>query len=596
MALGKKKWIGLGTMLAVGLLVRLAWILFTNFTAEDAFITFRFAQQIGNGNGFAYNPGDPIYGTTTPLFTLLLAIWSALYSPGNLNLGARLFDVLASLTSLLFLSAILSRLELPRWGRWSAIVFFIVSSKVLLMDTRGMEMPLVIALMLAAWYAAEVDQPIVSGVLCGLLLWTRLDLLCWPIALAAAEFPRRRRNAAGLLTACAAVYLPWILFSLVYFGSAIPHTIIAKWYAFGMHGLPPFRQAQEILAYLSPLDLSPFDVHGTAWVPSLAAGLLTVALAAVAARRYGAEKTVVAAVLFAVLEFLRLVLSRATFDFHYFYPLLWIVLILAVLGSVALVEWIQRKRWSFPAQSKYYFAALLLAAILLPGIQNAIFVRSVQTYRNRESLQAIGEWLQANTPSDATVLVEPLGYIGFYSGRWMLDEVGLVTPAVVNLKKEDFPLDSYFSYIQPDYYVLHCDDALRLAPALMQPDTLHSSAYARVKTFNPLNFNPVTDDPSGLPRGACYQIWQREKFSVPSAAGSGKIVPPGRNDRVMDNRRPPMTGAAIYPGGFSPAHRGGHRWKFVPIQCGVEQPKRLPREEPLHGTAFLIPSYKERFV
>jgi hypothetical protein len=141
----------------------------------------------------------------------------------------------------------------------------------------------------------------------------------------------------------------------------------------------------------------------------------------------------------------------------------------------------------------------------------------VQTYRYRESLQAIGQWLQANTPSDSTVLVEPLGYIGFYSERWMLDEVGLITPAVVMLKKADFPLDSYFSSLRPDYYVLHCDDAQRIASALTQPDIPPSNAYFLVKTFNPLHFNPAVDDSSGLPRAACYQIWRREDYSLGSA-------------------------------------------------------------------------------
>jgi hypothetical protein len=509
-----------GIVLAVALLIRLAWILFTNFTAEDAFITFRFAQQIGRGNGFVYNPGIPIYGTTTPLFTLLLAVWSFCFSPAGLILGARLLDVLASLASLLLLGALLARWRLPRWGQGLAVVFFMVSSKVLLMDLRGMEMPLVIALMLAAWYAASADRPIVAGALCGLLLWTRIDLLLWPLALAAAEFRPRRRNAAGLLAACFGVYLPWILFSLAYFGSAIPYTIIAKWYAFGIHALPPLQLAQRILVYLSPLDLSPFELVGTRWTLSLAAGALTIGLAAVGARRFGGEKTVAAAGIFAVLEFLRLVLSRAAFDFHYFYPLLWVTLILAVLGCVALVEWTRRKEWRFPAPVKYFPAVLLLAAVFVPGILNAVYLRSVQTYRNRDSLQAVGEWLQANTPVHSTVLAEPLGYIGFYSDRWMLDEVGLVTPAVVELKKEDFPLDGYFAYLQPDYYVLHCDDALRLTPALTHPDTPGSMDYILVKTFNPLNFNPATDDISGLPRGACYQIWQRGSPSSGSAGAA----------------------------------------------------------------------------
>lgn len=44
----------------------------------------------------------------------------------------------------------------------------------------------------------------------------------------------------------------------------------------------------------------------------------------------------------------------------------------------------------------------------------------------------IGEWLrQVARPSDR-VLLEPLGYIGYYSGLHMLDTVGLVNPAAID--------------------------------------------------------------------------------------------------------------------------------------------------------------------
>ena len=46
----------------------------------------------------------------------------------------------------------------------------------------------------------------------------------------------------------------------------------------------------------------------------------------------------------------------------------------------------------------------------------------------------MGLWLQKNTPAGATVFLEPLGYVGFYSQRYMIVDVGLVSPKVVALK------------------------------------------------------------------------------------------------------------------------------------------------------------------
>ena len=42
-------------------------------TIDDAYITYRYARNILAGLGFGYNPGEQVLGTTTPLYTLLLA-------------------------------------------------------------------------------------------------------------------------------------------------------------------------------------------------------------------------------------------------------------------------------------------------------------------------------------------------------------------------------------------------------------------------------------------------------------------------------------------------------------------------------------------
>ena len=57
-------WIG---MLAIGLR-----LLPGPRIIDDAYITFRYAQNLLAGNGLVYNPGEAVLGTTTPAFALLL--------------------------------------------------------------------------------------------------------------------------------------------------------------------------------------------------------------------------------------------------------------------------------------------------------------------------------------------------------------------------------------------------------------------------------------------------------------------------------------------------------------------------------------------
>ncbi len=64
-----------GFLIAVyAILVRVYVLLTTHSTHEDFLITLRYAENIASGRGFVYNAGEHVLGTTTPLYTLLLAI------------------------------------------------------------------------------------------------------------------------------------------------------------------------------------------------------------------------------------------------------------------------------------------------------------------------------------------------------------------------------------------------------------------------------------------------------------------------------------------------------------------------------------------
>lgn len=89
-------------LIVVSLLLNIGWMLYTNYTEEDAFITFRVAQQVASGNGFVYNLGEPIYGSTTPLLTLLLAVWIRFIST-DVVFAARLINISAIAGMLFFI-------------------------------------------------------------------------------------------------------------------------------------------------------------------------------------------------------------------------------------------------------------------------------------------------------------------------------------------------------------------------------------------------------------------------------------------------------------------------------------------------------------
>ena len=85
------RWPGLGDLLdprapylipmLLLVVTRIALSLFVPYAAEDAYITFRFARNLANGFGLVFNPGQPVFGFSSPLWTLWMALGFKLGTP-----------------------------------------------------------------------------------------------------------------------------------------------------------------------------------------------------------------------------------------------------------------------------------------------------------------------------------------------------------------------------------------------------------------------------------------------------------------------------------------------------------------------------------
>lgn len=489
-------------LLLAALAARLAWLAYTRHTSEDAFITFRFARQLSQGLGFTYNTGEPIYGTTTPLLTLVLAAWNRIPRV-DIESGAHALGLLASMGSLVLLDAVLRDERFAAPGRLVVLGVLAFSSKVLVLDMQGMEMPLVICLMMASWLAFRRGRPVLAGILSGALIWTRIDLALWPAVLVVMEYRRDRRGAAAMGLAALLTYLPWVIFATAYFGSPLPFTITAKQVAHSLSAISITSELDTVLGYLSPLDY-PLDQK----IVFLLAGAATSALALWQASRSRRSPALLALSVFAGAEAVALVVTRATFQARYLYPLLWSVLTMAGLGVASL--WPTGSRQTHGVA--WAVCVLGAAGLIVQAAYVAQRTRAVQTYRYDGSLRAMGAFLADRGPESASVLLEPLGYVGFYSGMHMIDEVGLVSPRVVELKRRGTPVEEYFDVFRPTYVIQHCYDAARFEALQASSGIRFADEYFRLATFDPLageGHNDARGRYPGLDRSACYVVWQQ---------------------------------------------------------------------------------------
>jgi len=454
------------------LALRVAWILYTGHTFEDAFITFRFAENVAAGNGFVHNVGERVYGTTTPLFTLLLALWGTVF-PGTIVLGAWGYNLTASALSVVFLWLAFKSVDISREQRVITTLALAISSFLIQRETDGMEMSLVLCFMSLSFYALVTGKKILTGIALGLLLWTRIDGVFWAGFIILAEWLMARKFPFKTTLTIALTYLPWMLFAAVYFESPIPHTIIAK--AFN-YGKLPFAEALQVAISLIGWPIFVLGFVGTIAYPGRYWGRLFLA--------------------FFLFDILRIVVLNLTFEARYFVPLYWAGTILLSFGLYAI--WNYLPKWIGVSVLLIYFMASILYA--LPAAYER---QQYQQYVYSTSLKGMGLWLNQNTPEDSTVLLEPLGYVGYYANRHMLDEVALVTPQMIPVRRVNRNIYYAISFFGPDYVVSHCE--------YPKEETFgFFDQYKIAFETNPLNYDPFHPSGERQVRNSCYLIWERK--------------------------------------------------------------------------------------
>lgn len=253
-------------------------------TIDDSYITYRYARNILAGDGFVYNPGERVLGTTTPLYTLTMVVLGGLTggTQANFPVIAMLFNALSDALTALLLWKLGMHLGYKLAGTAAALVWAVTPFSVTF-AIGGLETSLYILLLTGTVYAYVRGYHKLTALLAALSLLTRPDalLLLIPLGLARLLTHITHRTphsihrtllsrVRDLIPELLVFVIPtsaWFTFAALYFGSPIPHSILAKSLAYQ---LPQNAALVRLLQHYA----TPFLGHLTFGVSWIGVGLV----------------------------------------------------------------------------------------------------------------------------------------------------------------------------------------------------------------------------------------------------------------------------------------------------------------------------------
>ncbi|MFZ2640342.1 MAG: hypothetical protein WA117_05080 [Verrucomicrobiia bacterium] len=474
-----------------------AFALFTQHAWDDYWITYRASKNLATGNGLVFTAGQRVHSFTSPLGTLLPAALGFLTGNRSDVLVLWLFRIVSSMAlggAAVLVWKIAAADGMGRLASIALIGLLATDAKTLDYSINGMEAALLVLFLAMVLHAHVVPGPQATlrlGCAWAGLMWTRPDGFVYAGALGVAFLLFRKERGwagaqtdflkrclrAGAVAMC--LYLPWVLWAWFYYGSPVPHTIIAKGLSMVktaglgrmMHGVELSLLVTFLPAYVM-FGGWPFDL--LYWYGMGLAFLCAVYWLLPSGRPLGRALS---------FAFLAVQVYLGCFC-PIIYP--WYLVGVAFLGLWVLAEMLQQcvdvaRHMTWLPRA---VACLLLGGTLALTLCVAWQLRVQQQVVENGNRKQIGLWLKANaaSPKDS-VFCEPLGYIGFFSQLKMYDYPGLSSPEVVAARRQlgTDDWDKLICYLRPDWLVLRPNEARQLRE---RHESLLTKDYSLVRTFD----------------------------------------------------------------------------------------------------------------
>jgi hypothetical protein len=415
-----------------------ALVLARGLVIDDSFITFRYAQNLADGHGWAYNVGSVTdNGASSPLYVLVLAALALVrIAPTT---GANIVSVLSVACAATCTFVVVRHVRSTAAGAIAA-TFVVVNPWFPL--SRGMESSFLVAVaaaLLMVAFATDVHRrQWLFGLLAGVLVLIRPDAGLLVVVVGAAIVWRDRRVPWRSVAVAAAVVGSWCLAAWVMIGTPVPATLAAKT-AQGRSGLWGPRTAFLTTAWRDELDVW----HMWPWM--IVVFVLSAVGTVVGARRRESRALVLSVLAWAALQMVAYGVVLGVPGYWWYYaPVVYALSTLAAFGADGALALI-RARWVTAARVTAVVGCVAFAVVVVRSYPNGF---ALGEYRDEAA------WINANTPPSASVAAAEIGYLGHLTDRPIVDYLGLLdTTAASEVGRGD--LRSWIYRTQPDVVVTH---------------------------------------------------------------------------------------------------------------------------------------------
>ena len=408
---------------------------------DDAFITFRHPENLFHGKGFVYNPGQRVFGVSTPLYAVWLAGLRFCTPWVELPVSAVRANAIFYISAGFAIFFLVRRYTQVTWIAVAAATAFLTNRFLLGISIGGMEQFLFITLFSFSLFAASHRRPAAFGILASLAMLTRPEgVVLLPIGLLAFIKNRSLVDWKAIARAIAVWTVPlmvWTVAATAYWGTPLPHSIKAK--ALPVYPLPAGEAARDIITTLG----DQISFHGTKVLPSSGVFLFSLILSGLIAvlsvpgfrRRHAYAPALCFLALFTAYAF------GNPLIFPWYYPKLYVTAILAILlGAAAVGSRIRVDAAgpaAFPVRRIGGVAVVLwLSALsIIPITRGKPFLRSpaADVADTADRTRIVGyieaaRWLNNRSTEKTSVAASEMGALGFYFKGKVLDGNGLVSP------------------------------------------------------------------------------------------------------------------------------------------------------------------------
>ena len=399
---------------------------------DDTWIHFRFAENFAKGYFFQYNIGEPVPGSTSPLWVIILSIpfliSSKIYLPASYILGSFFF-----LLAIIEIYKLSLKIGLSKNYSLLVTLLTLLCGRLLWSSLSGMEITLFCYLTLLIvrkhLYEIEIEKVNIStGILLGLSIAVRPESYLFAfiyyvvtILLLRKSLKLNLRNIILSLIIFIIIILPYPLFSYFTTGSFLPTTFKGK------SGALRFIPSIEYLRETGKLFFKDNVFILLLWITGMLSFIVSI--------------------------------FKKNIEKKYLLINLWIFL-LPVISSFIAPNWLHHGRYLIPLIPFINIVVIYIfvtgfgyfnnKAVKSIGLFKTIFVSllilltlfSTFTYAKKLSWNTenindqqveIANWVNKNIPDEKCLGVNDAGAITFLTGKKIVDIEGLITPEMLSV-------------------------------------------------------------------------------------------------------------------------------------------------------------------